>query len=311
MDPAGEFLRALARARGRARFLALVESLPLAASAVAAGAALALAIGLPAFSSASAALLVFLVALLRAPVSPRRLDGRLSLGGGIACAAEVARRGPSGGIERLLLLEATRALPGLLPLPPRQPGAVPRVFAIVAASLLASLGASAPIHRDPVVEAGRIPSDAIVIVRVEGSGTEEASAARGTTGERSKGTPDGAEPPQSIPTRGEEVAGAGRTPGPRGGGSGRRPSEQGEKPEPGERTPKPVPIEPEAGPRRSREAFVYEFEGEAGARGSPRRQPLRDAAPRAKERATGALRRSLATPAEAAFAGRYFERIAP
>ncbi len=72
-----------------------------------------------------------------------------------------------------------------------------------------------------------------------------------------------------------------------------------------------MPIEPEVGPRRSREAFVYEFEGEAGGRGSPRRQPLRDAAPRAKERATGALRRSLATPEEAAFAGRYFERITP
>ncbi|MGH7151494.1 MAG: hypothetical protein ACREIU_12390, partial [Planctomycetota bacterium] len=85
----------------------------------------------------------------------------------------------------------------------------------------------------------------------------------------------------------------------------------GEKPGPGDRVPKSVPIEPELGPRRTREAFVYEFEGEAGARGTPRRQPLREAAPRARERAAGSLRRSLATPEEAAFAGRYFERIAP
>lgn len=291
--------------------LALVESLPLAASATAAGAALALAAGLPASSSALAALLVLLGALLRAPVSPRRLDRRLSLGGRVACAAEVARRGPTGGIEHLLLLDAARTLPGLLPLPPRQPGAVPRVFAIVAASLLASLAASAPFHRDPVAGASRVSAPVTVEGRVVGLRTEDAPPERESAGEPSDRTSDGKERTESLPKESEEAARAGHVPDPRESGSGSRPSEAGEKPGPGERVPKPVPIEPAPGPRRSREAFVYEFEGEAGARGSPRRQPLREAAPRAKERAAGALRRSLATPEEAAFAGRYFDRIAP
>ncbi|MGH7151118.1 MAG: hypothetical protein ACREIU_10485, partial [Planctomycetota bacterium] len=182
MEPAEAFLHALAKARRRARLLTLVEALPLAASATAGAAALALATGLPGSSSAGAALLVLLVALLRAPVSPRRLDGRLSLGGRLACAAEVARRGPSGGIERLLLLDAARTLPGLLPLPARQPGAVPRVLAIFTATLLASLGASAPVHPDPVAGTGRFLANPAAERRVEGLPTKDATSAGGSPG---------------------------------------------------------------------------------------------------------------------------------
>jgi hypothetical protein len=312
VDPAQSFLCALAVARRRARLLAAVESLPLGASAAAAAAATALFLGLPVSLASALALATPLVAFALAPVGARALDGTLALADRLPSAESVARRGPRSGVERLLLRDATGSLLEFPRLRPRRPGGWLRVLAIAAASLLASSTATVPGPagffpsmdgaKGPAIAEPRAPvHDPPERVSSDGPGTLSDQAAPG------RETAESALPAGNAGVDGARAAG-GSGPLPSGAGPGSAGSRAEEKPGPGERVPKPVAIEPPEGPRRAREAFVLEFYDEAA---GARRIPLREAVPRARERAWAAFRRSLGSSEETAFAGRYFERLPP
>jgi len=245
--------------------------------------------------------------LFRAPLLPRDLDARLLLGGELAAAAEVARRGARSGIEGLLLRDAARTLREGPRLRPKCPGTALRAAAVATAAFLAFSSA------DLRGSSERAPKGATAGDRVSAAARTSDDPVGGEDPEGAGGRARGDSSAPPAPGAGDEA------PADRGPKSGREGGEKPpgprppEPPDPGTLVPKPVAIEPQGGEPRKRETYVFEFPDEASGASAtaPRRIPLREALPRARERAEAAVRRSAASPEEATFAGRYFERLLP